>query len=234
MNNSFRFKQFTVKHGDSAMKVGTDAVLLGAWCDVTNARRVLDVGCGSGVIALMVAQRAENAVVEAVEIDEMAAKEAEANFGQSKWHCRLSVLCSDLFAFMPDDKYDLIVSNPPFYLEDILSPDSRRGMSRSNNSMPFEQLFVKVADMLSSEGRFAMVAPANARELVEFFAGEQNFWLKRRVGVRTKEGKPLKRYLWEFAKQPVDTCDSELTILDDNGNYSEEFIRLTCDFYLGM
>lgn len=233
MNDIFQFRQFEIEQRQSAMKVGTDGVLLGAWCAAGNARRVLDIGSGTGLIALMVAQRNREAVIDAVEIDKESADEAGRNFRRSQWADRLRSVCCDILSFCPECKYDLIVSNPPFFKTGKSAPDSRRAAARHCSALPFEALFAKAASLLSPDGAFAIIAPSEVKTDIEFCAGECNFWLKRRTSVISKPGKPVMRYLWEFVKYPVELGEESLTIHSSDG-YSAEYRSLTKDFYLSL
>lgn len=229
----FRFQQFEISHKNCAMKIGTDGVLLGAWCDVSKAHRILDVGCGSGLIALMAAQRNTEAKIDAVEIDDLAAAEAAENFEKSAWKERLSVFDVDFLTYTSDSKYDLIVSNPPFFKTDIVAPDKRRAMARHTDSLPFERLFEKVKSLLLPGGVFALIAPVEVKEYIEFFAGESDFWIKRRVAVKPSEKKAVKRYLWEFSNCECTVDDKELCIREE-GEFSMDYKNLTGNFYLYM
>ena len=231
-NHIFRFKKFELLQEKSAMKAGTDGVLLGAWCDVTNARKVLDIGAGTGLISLMVAQRNEEASVTAVEINEEAATEAAYNFNHSPWGNRLKVELCDFTQFQTEDKFDLIVSNPPFFLTGNSSADKGRAMARHSSSLPFDQLFAQAYRLLDDKGVFALITPDTIQTEVEFVAGEANFWLKKQVFVHTKENKAPKRILWEFVKYSVEKECSDLNIRDKDNEFSEKYRILTSDFYL--
>lgn len=228
----FRFKEFVVNQSRSAMKIGTDGVLLGAWCDVSGACRILDVGCGTGLISLMMAQKNATAVIKAIDIDSEAVEEANGNFADSKWSARLSAFVADYRDYDCDVQFDAIVSNPPFFTEKVYSPDERRSAARQYESLPFEVLFRKSSELLSDCGTLSIIAPASCRDIVEFHAGEADFWLKRRTEVLTKKGKMAKRILWEFSKSEVKPVFSQLVINGENGQKTDEYISLTNTFYL--
>lgn len=236
MEGVFRFKQFDVVHRNNAMKVGTDGVLLGAWCSVEDAVDILDVGAGTGLISLMVAQRNASAHIDAVEIDKAAAEEARFNFLHSKWSNRLLAIHADfaLYSCQSNKTYDLVVSNPPFFTNGELSSVEQRARARHADSLPFPLLFSNVRNLLSTKGMFAIIAPADIQQLIEHEAGEQNFWLRRRTNVRTTASKPIRRHLWLFSNCPVDPVVDDLVLRNPDNSYSNDYINLTKDFYLHL
>lgn len=234
----FQFKQFSVEQDRCAMKIGTDGVLLGAWSPITeNVFSVLDVGAGTGIIALMLAQRTNAEQIDALEIDEEAYEQAVENFENSPWSDRLFCFHAGLDEFIeePEDEYDLIISNPPFYTEDYKSENGQRDLARFADAMPFEDL-VEAADLLLSEnGIFSVIIPYKEEE--KFIALAKDFDLfpikiTRVKGTPTTE---IKRSLLAFSRNikenfPVD----ELVIETSRHIYTEEYIALTKDFYLKM
>ncbi|MDR3326615.1 MAG: methyltransferase [Prevotellaceae bacterium] len=150
MSNPFKFSQFSIKQEKSAMKVGTDGVLLGAWCEVHNVKNALDIGCSTGLIALMVAQRNRNCSVDAVDIDKNSADEAKFNVGNSIFNSRICVYNSSIQYFTQDciKRYDLIVSNPPYFVNSLKSPDASRSTARHNTDLTYNELFVCVKKLL--------------------------------------------------------------------------------------
>lgn len=231
-NNYFEFKQFTVFHDRCAMKVGTDGVLLGAWADVQGARRILDVGTGSGLIAMQLAQRAPAASVSAVEIDAAAAGQARENVARSPWGERIEVVCMDFGAYSPQEKFDLIVSNPPYFVDALRSPDAQRRMARHTEGLNYEVLFRHSSDLLAADGRLAIIIPAEVEELALGSAFTQGWFFARRTNVYTKPGKKCRRLLLEFVRKPVTYVSTDLYIERAEGGYSEDYIALTKDFYL--
>lgn len=230
----FRFKRFAVRQRDCAMKVGTDGVLLGAWCDVSDADRILDVGTGCGLIALMAAQKNESARIDAVEIDHASVEEARFNFSRTPWSGRIRAFHGDFLEFIPPEgeAYDLIVSNPPFFVSGQVAPDRRRAAARHADGLPFDRLLGHGAGLLSAKGRIAIVAPAEARSTIEFLAGEHDLWIRRRLAVRPLSGKPVRRYLWEFSKDPAEMREESIVLAQGNGMRTWEYAALTDDFYL--
>ena len=230
----FRFKQFSVSHARSAMKVGTDGVLLGAWCSVGGCRRVLDVGTGCGLIALMVAQRNDAVRVDAIDVDAGAVADARSNFAASPWPERLNALETDFNAFEPDGPYDLIVSNPPFFSDSLLPPDAQRAVARHGGLLTYDQLVGKAAAMLTPRGMLALVTPSQARSRVLECASFARLTLLRMTSVQTAAGVDAKRILWEFGREPGPTATSVLAIRDASGGYSADYRRLCSGFYLEL
>ena len=234
-NNSFKFKQFTVFHDRCAMKVGTDGVLLGAWADVNNCRSILDVGTGSGLIALMVAQRNSSAKITAIEIDTEAALQAKENVGNSRFKERIEVLPLSFQDFVPvaAGKFDLIVSNPPFFAHSLPSPDLKRTDARHANSLILNDLFVLSKELLNDTGTLSLIYPFLERKNIMLVAEKVNFHLSRETVVYPVRGTSPKRILLEFnagVEKKVDR--DELVIEEKRHVYTPEFIHLVQDFYL--
>lgn len=229
--DEFQFKQFSVRHAKSGMKVGTDAVLLGVWADFVARNRILDVGAGTGILALMAAQRNADAMVDAVEIDAVAAEEALQNAENSAWSGRIKIFECDFLRFESGSKYDYIVSNPPFFDSGERAPDARRAMARHTDTLPFSEFFGRCKSLLSDDGLVGLIAPAEVRQTIEFWAGEANLWLRRRTAVRTTLKKPIRRYLWEFSNLPAALEESEI-VLQEGPERSREFKMLTEAFYI--
>ncbi len=233
----FRFKHFEVLNDRTAMKVGTDGVLLGAWCDVTGARRVLDVGAGCGVISLMVAQRNDMTQIDAVEIDKDSADEAALNFSRSPWSNRLHIEHYDFNEFAMRDMvegYDLIVSNPPFFTNGILPPEASRMSARHTRNLTYGQLLRNAGRLLAEDGKIALITPFdNIKEIVEECVFN-NLNISRKIDVISVEGLPPKRVLWELVKHPCQLLENNLVIEVAPGVYSDEYVNLCKDFYLKM
>ena len=232
MEHLFRFKQFTIQHQRSSMKVGTDAVLLGAWCELDGARRVLDVGTGCGVIALMVAQRTTEADIWAIDIDSASVDEARENFLHSPWSDRLQVRQEDFNNLADADGFDLIVTNPPYYNEDVLPPDAVRSAARHTHSLSFDQLMRGAARLLKSDGSIALITPVEARDAVTSAATFAGLNLSRLTTVHSSEGKPPKRLLWQWRKQRCVIQRDTLTLHQKGGIPTPQYRELCQDFYL--
>jgi Predicted O-methyltransferase len=230
-NPYFRFKQFTVYHDQCAMKVGTDGVLLGAWVESTNSTRVLDIGAGSGLVSLMIAQRSL-AQIEAIDIDEDACIQSVVNFRNSPFSDRIKGYCSSLQDFSPTHQYDLIVSNPPFFSTSLKSSNIQRNIARHNDLLSREDLFSNTKRLLCPKGIFCLIVPIDQYASIAGVAEENKFFPKRKTVVfPTPESKP-KRILLEYTSEQVSCIEDKITIETSRHIYSEEFTRLTCDFYL--
>lgn len=227
----FRFKQFSVEQSDVAMKVGTDGVLLGAWVAFRGGeRRVLDIGTGTGVIALMAAQRSVAEYIAGVDVDEASAARAAANFAASPWSGRLHSFCSPVQDFEADEPFDVIISNPPYFVDSLLSPDKRRTTARHTASLPFGELDSAVCRLLAPDGRAALILPP---EQMEEFASITSLRMVRRCDVRSVPNGAVKRVLAEFSRCGEKLRREELVIeTDERGVFSDEYRRLTKDFYL--
>lgn len=235
-NSYFQFKKFKVYQDKCAMKVGTDGVLLGAWCDVSQACRVLDVGTGTGLLALMIAQRAPAAIIDAVEIDAEAALQASENIGSCQWRDRITVYEVDFNEYVPDKEsgYDLIVSNPPFFENSLLSPDSSRTVARHAASFGLEDFFARVSLLLADNGICSVVYPADGLQRMQEIAKINSLYLTRLTFVRGREGSEIKRVLTEWRKTPQSYIPEELIIEKARHLYTDDYIALTRDFYLKM
>ncbi|WP_461532535.1 tRNA1(Val) (adenine(37)-N6)-methyltransferase [Sinomicrobium sp.] len=236
----FHFKQFSVKQDQCAMKIGTDGVLLGAWADISHRPfSVLDIGAGTGVVALMVAQRSNAEQIDAVEIDSMAYEQCVENFEDSPWNDRLFCYHASLadFASEIDDTYDLIISNPPFFTEQIASSDPSREKARSATWLPFEQLLEAVCRLLSKEGRFNLVIPYREEERFLALAADRHLYPYRLTRVRGREGSDktgISRSLIGLSFRELSASIDELAIERERHNYTEAYKALTADFYLNM
>lgn len=234
-NSFFRFKQFTVRHDKCAMKVGTDGVLLGAWAPVRNTKRILDVGAGSGLISLQLAQRNPEASITAIEIDSSAAAQAQENIQSSPWSNRMEVICCDFRAYQPKDRFDLIVSNPPYFVDALKCPDSQRCIARHMSDLNYELLFGHSAHLLSEQGVISIIIPSEVENLVIDTAWKYKLYPHHRLRVFTKPSKPCRRILLTFGHQNLPCAEDILYIEGEtHGQFTPEYISLTKDFYLKM
>lgn len=233
-NNFFRFKQFTVIQDHCAMKVGTDGVLLGAWVEVGGCRNVLDVGTGTGLIALMVAQRDSKAIIDAIDIDGGSVMQAQQNTAHSPFAQRIDVLqCSyQDFADKVDKKYDLIVSNPPYFQNSLKSPNLSRTNARHNDSLSFFEIISKGFTLLSESGRIALILPYECKQAVLDHAATVKLYANRITNVFPLPHSPAKRLLVELSVQEMRCVEDNLTIELSRHQYTNEFNALTKEFYL--
>ena len=234
----FQFKQFLVNQDRCAMKIGTDGVLLGAWCPIdNNPFSVLDIGAGTGILSLMLAQKSNASQIDAIEIDEDAYEQCVANFENSPWGDRLFCFHAGLDEFIdePEDQYDIIISNPPFYSENYKTGSEQRDLARFQEAMPFEDL-IEAADLLLSEnGIFAVIIPfAEEEKFIDLCAEVELYPIKvtRVKGMITTE---IKRSLLAFKRYELSVLTAdELIIETERHQYTEEYISLTKEFYLKM
>ena len=230
----FHFKHFSLNHDRSTMKVGTDAVLLGAWVDVKPDDWVLDIGTGCGVLPLMFAQRGI-AKVHAVDLDVASALEAAENFQASQWSRQLFAFHADVRKFTMQCTYDLIISNPPFFINSFKCDADRRNQARHNDtSLTFNDLIASARRLLKPDGRFALVLPE--RESQEFLplAEQGNLYLYRKENIIPVEGKSPNRVNLELRYGKPQTINiSEIIIRHKDGSFTEEYDKRVSDFYLG-
>lgn len=234
----FSFKKFSIEQDRCAMKVGTDGVLLGAWTPLeNNPFSILDIGTGTGIIALMLAQRSHAEQIDALEIDEDTYEQATDNFENSPWNDRLFCFHAALEEFVeePEDEYDIIVSNPPFFSEDYKSDNSQRNLARFQDAMPFEDLIEAAALLLSENGIFAVIIPFKEEEKFLALADEYELYPLKITRVKGTPTSEIKRSLLAFSRNensefPID----ELIIETARHQYTPEYIELTKDFYLKM
>ena len=228
----FRFKQFNIHHDRSTMKVGTDAVLLGAWADTHGARRVLDIGTGCGVIALMLAQRTTEAHIDAIEPDLHSFEEATTNVQDSPWHERMVVLQASAQNHRGEDLYDLIVSNPPFFNKSLLPPAETRANARHTQTLSFDDLLVAVSRLLAPEGQLAIILPAIEGDAFRKTATLYGLTCHRSTRFYSRPGKPQERWLMEFSRHGVETEANSLVLHGEGDAWSDEYRKLTEGFYL--
>lgn len=232
-NLYFQFKQFTVWHDKCAMKVGTDGVLLGAWTDVSNAKNILDVGTGTGLLSLMMAQRC-NADITAIEIDKQAIIQANKNVRRSPWEKQITILHTDYNKYTPNQKFDLIVSNPPYFANSLLPPDESRSLARHTNELTYTDLIKKTVTLLQPTGTFSLIIPIDVCEKIIETAYNNSLFLIKRTNVYTKPERSIKRTLLTFGFISANCVTDSLIIELSRHIYSEEYIELTKQYYLKM
>lgn len=237
MSKPFKFKQFTVHQDRCAMKIGTDGVLLGAWTEVNQHHEsILDIGAGTGVIALMLAQQSNAEVIDAIEIDAEAYEQCVDNFEQSPWGDRLYCYHAGLDEFTDEieDEYDVIVCNPPFYTENVTSGNLQRDQARQNDFLPFNELLAGVSVLLSAHGIFTTIIPYKETDAFIQLAATLGLYPKRCLHVKGNVHAETKRTLLAFVKQEQNCKVDELIIETERHSYTEDYINLTKDFYLKM
>ncbi len=232
----FQFKQFLVRQKQSAMRVGTDGVLLGAWLPLDNEpQKILDVGTGTGLMALMLAQRCPEATIQGVETDLEACEEARANFAASKWSERLTAIHSTFqqYARSASVKYDLMVCNPPFFSDGIKSSCNKKRMARHNDSLSHEEILDGCKSLMTPVGRLGIILPAGIFSRFQITAARRGWFEHRRTWVRPLPHKPAKRVLSLWGLQMRGSLQvDEMTLEWAHHQYSPEFKALTAEFYL--
>ena len=237
MRQSFKFKQFTIDQGRCAMKVGTDGVLLGAWASlIKDPDTILDIGAGTGLIALMLAQQSAAETIDALEIEEAAYEQCVENFEASPWADRLFCYHAgfDVFVAEWEDDYDLIVCNPPFYAEDVSSGNVSRDIARQNAALPFDQLLKGVSKLLSEDGIFAIIIPFKEEAQFLILAADEGLFPQNITRVRGNHKTEIKRSLLQFGRIQTEVIIDELIIERERHKYTEKYRKLTQDFYLKM
>lgn len=231
-NDYFRFRQFTIHQSLCAMKVGTDGTLLGAWAN--GGYRILDIGTGTGLVALMMAQRFPDAIVIGADIDTDAVMQAKANVQESPFTTRVRIIEQDMSCISDTiGLFDAIVSNPPYFSHSLVCPDDKRTLARHNASLSYHALMMTAWQLLSDDGELSIVIPFDCKDALEQEACLVGFFKSRECGVRTTPRKPPRRYLLAFRKHPVDTCEKSEGIIETSpGVRSEWYRQLTDDFYL--
>jgi tRNA1Val (adenine37-N6)-methyltransferase len=231
----FRFKQFTLHDDRCSHKVGTDGTLLGAWADVSNVANALDIGTGSGLIALMLAQRSSaDTIIDAIEVSPPEVEQASENVKNSPWPSKVNIHHSSLQNFFTFRKYDLIVSNPPYFINSYKPPDAKRITTRHTDSLSFQDLLTKAAELIHPSGRLCVVLPFTEAQQFTKQAADHSFHVSRQCSFRTRAGKPVERLLLEFVTFPCTTHHTELLLYAEGEEWSEDYKALTRGFYLKL
>jgi len=236
-NQTFVFKQFVIHQDKCAMKVGTDAVLLGAWADPKGAKNILDIGTGTGIIALMLAQRS-GALIDALDIDENACLQARENASNCPWKERINVIHSSAqdYSLRSAKKYDLIISNPPYFEASTKALEQKRTVARHNDMLPYCELLASVLNLLDSKGKFYVILPCKEGEHLRDMAAEKKLYLSKITRVRTRTDKTTeKRLLMQFSFEQKHFSEDSIVIEKDaRHDYTDEYKQLTRDYYLAF
>lgn len=237
MSKPFKFKEFTINQDQCAMKIGTDGVLLGAWTSIKeNPHSILDIGTGTGVIALQLAQQTNAETIDAIEIDDKAYEQAVENFENSDWGDRLFCYHASLEEFVTeiDEKYDLIVSNPPFYTDEFESENNARNKARFTSSLSFLTLLNGVSHLLSTAGLFSVIVPFKEEQNFIQLASKVNLFPVRICRVKGTPIAETKRSLLELSFLESDLITTELIIENSRHQYTKDYVEVVRDFYLKM
>ncbi len=227
----FRFKQFDVKQANNPLKVGTDAMLLGAFIDATNKKSGLDLGTGTGVLSLMVAQKNAEIQLDAIEINSLAAEECSFNFNKSKWSNRLNCLEGDYLKIDFKKPYDLIFSNPPYHLESIIGEDLDYNRAKHSDSNELAKLVHLANRILSEEGDFWLILPFQLQTYIQKIAEENQLFCKQLIQIHAKENKPNTRIIFQFQKKQSVLSVTDFYIRNADNSYTEAYIQLTKSFH---
>ncbi len=233
---TFRFKQFIVEDDRSTMRIGTDAILLGAWTDPGPAKSILEIGTGCGVISLMLAQKSD-ARIDAIDIDEESVKQAESNFLLSPWNERLHPLKVSLQDIIStsDQKYDLVITNPPFFIDSLPSPDARKNRARHTTNLSQQELLAGIKHLLCDDGIFLVILPAEESRKFTQLVESAGLFIQKQMKVRPKDGKPVNRILSGFGFQPgTKPYPEELIIRNEDNTFTKEYIAFTNAYYFSL
>ncbi len=236
-NNFFQFKQFTIQQEKSSMKVCTDSCLFGAWVaekierKEINPERILDIGSGTGLLSLMLAQKS-SAIIDAIEVDENSFIQTNENFMQSQWNKRLEAFQGDIKNWVSPNKYGLIISNPPFYENDLKSKNQNKNKAKHHDTLTLKELIQSIKLNLADNGNFAVLLPFHRIDFFKNLAAENNFFLIDELLVKQSPHHSCFRGILLFAKVKQTFTSKELIIKNNEGNYTEEFKYLLNDFYL--
>lgn len=230
-NTHFSFKKFTIHQDQTAMKVTTDACILGAYSDVQNAKRILDIGTGTGLLSLMLAQRSQ-AQIESVEIDEVSYNQAVENVEKSIFKGKIKLYHVDIQSFISENCYDLIISNPPFFQNHLKAEAQSRNNALHTDTLSFEDLLSSVIRLLSPTGTFVVLLPAYESSVLELMANELGIFASKKLNIHHREGSKILRIITTFGFSKTETITEELIIKNSNESYTTDFQELMRDYYL--
>lgn len=235
-NSYFQFKQFRVEQGSCAMKVTTDACIQGAWTPVLPCvKRVLDVGAGTGLLALMLAQKDAAITIDAIDYDADAAEQAKENVDNSAWSDRINIIEGDVREYAPDSKYDLIITNPPFFSNSLLGDSASKNLARHTLSLSFEELYEAVGRNLKDDGYLSILLPWDEYLLWKTIMTNAGWWETCALYIKHVADAPVKRVVGLFSRKNNEKRNEiTLAIKNDAGDYTDEFVALLAPYYLNL
>lgn len=236
LSNAFQFKQFTVKQDQCAMKVSLDACLFGAVCEAESAQSILDIGTGTGLLALMLAQRTQ-ANIQAVELDIGAANQAKQNVANSPFHQQISVHNESIQNYCthhPSHEFDLIICNPPFFSDHLKGSNAKRNLARHNEGLSFTDLIACMMQCLSNKGSAWILLPQHEHTNFHPLAIEYGLHLQKWIDIYPRKNKASKLGIWVYGKQPREAKKTSITIYSDNNEYTNTFSKLLASYYLKL
>jgi tRNA1Val (adenine37-N6)-methyltransferase len=233
---AFHFKQFSVEDDQSTMKIGTDAVLLGTWANPMEVKSILEIGTGCGVIALMLAQKSK-AIIDAIDLDEASIRQARENFQESPWPDRIHPQCASLQEFCNEtsSRYGMIVTNPPFFMDSMQSPDEKINRAKHTNLLSRKDLIEGVRNLMETDGVFLVILPDERNRNFYLLAESAGLYLTRQMKVRPRSDKPINRILSEFSLQPCALpVDEEIVIRNKDNSFTKEYLKFTGPYYFSL
>jgi tRNA1Val (adenine37-N6)-methyltransferase len=235
-NSYFQLKQFRIEQGDCAMKVTTDACIQGAWTTANpTPQRILDIGAGTGLLSLMMAQKYPEAIIDAVELDTEAATQAESNFKASAWAGNMQVFCTDISHYTTAEKYELIITNPPFFNNSLQGPELKRNLARHTGTLGYQQLFEAINLHLSTNGIASVLLPRPESASLEQIINENGWHIHRTLHIKDNDNAAVKRVVFLFGRQtPLQRHGQILVIKENNGDYTSVFKQLLGPYYLHL
>lgn len=233
MSFEFQFKQFGLNHSKSSMKIGTDAILLGALTEIENSKHILEIGCGCGIISLILAQRC-NAKIDAIDIHEQSIKQANDNFSSSPWPNRLSAKLNDARSYCSEEKYDIIISNPPYYTNSLLPSSNTKQISRHDQTLNFSELCHTICNNLLKNGTFWLILPNSVYLTFSKEASKHDLCCKKHIEISDKPNKSASLIVssWSFKTSNIEF--QKIFIKNPDNRYSYTFKKITSDFYLNF
>lgn len=235
-NAYFQFKQFRIEQGDCGMKVSTDACIQGAWTPLDdNIKKVLDIGTGTGLLSLMLAQRYPDILIDAIELDAVAATQAAANIANSPWADRIHVIAGDIIAYPFAEQYDFIICNPPFFNKSLLGDDNQRNQARHTLALTYQQLFNVLEQRLAPSGYASIMLPLAEHEQWQFLLQQNGWHVHKKLLIQPAKGRQPNRVVSLCGRNTTMAGKEEmLSIRDKESNYTPDFIKLLKDFYLNL